>query len=78
MQASSPQAFANRVLRLAGTTHTIWYVYATNYKHLQGKCEGVAAALGQHRPADGQVVPTELIDQFGSNYESMGLTSFRP
>ncbi len=77
MQAASPPAFADRVLRLAGP-HTIWYVYATNYKHLQGKCEGVAAALGQQRPPDGRVVPVESIDQFGSNYESMGLTIFRP
>ena len=78
MQASNPSAFADRVLQLVGTTHTVWYVYATNFKHLQGKCEGVATALGQHRSADGLVVPTESIDQFGSNYESMGLTVFHP
>ena len=77
MQAANSAAFADRVLRLAGP-HTIWYVYATNLKHLQGKCEGVAAALGQQRPPDGRVLPVESIDQFGSNYEVMGLTVFRP
>ncbi len=76
-QAASTQGFANRVLRLAGS-HTIWYVYAYGYDHLEGRCEAVGASLAAARPAVPRVLPNEVIDQLGSEYEYMGLTAYRP
>jgi mannosyltransferase len=76
-QTASTQRFANRVLRLAGP-HTVWFVYAYGFNHLQGRCEAVASALGAARPAEPRVLPNESIDQFGSEYEYMGLTAYRP
>jgi hypothetical protein len=48
--ATDPAKFANRVLDQAGKDHAIWYVYSPAYHGLEGKCEGVAAALAAARP----------------------------
>ena len=72
IQAASPQRFANRVLNLAGS-HTIWFVYAYGYNHVEGKCEAITAALSQARPhSSPRVVPNDMFDEF------MGLTVYRP
>ena len=58
-QTASTQRFANRVVRLAGP-HTIWYVYAYGFNHLQGRCEAVAAALAAARPAEPARAPQRV------------------
>jgi mannosyltransferase len=48
--ATDPGAFARRVLDRVGAGHTIWYVDNPTYEGVEGKCEGVQAALGAARP----------------------------
>jgi mannosyltransferase len=70
IQAASPDAFARRVLSRAGS-HTVWYVFATGYNHVEGKCEAIGAALTSTRPkVTPRVVPDELI------FEPVGLSTF--
>jgi mannosyltransferase len=71
IQTANPEAFANRVVARAGT-HTIWFVNALGYNHVEGKCEAITAALNRARPnSSQQVVQDESID------EHMGLTVSR-
>jgi 4-amino-4-deoxy-L-arabinose transferase-like glycosyltransferase len=72
IQAASPKAFANRVLARAGT-HTVWFVYAYGYDHIEGKCEAMNAQLAQVRPHNTErVIPDVSIDEY------MGLTVYNP
>lgn len=72
IDAASPAAFANRVLARAGT-HTIWFVYAYGYDHIEGKCEAMNAQLAQVRPHNTErVIPDVSIDEY------MGLTVYNP
>ena len=70
IRAVSPQAFAHRVLNRAGN-HTIWYVFATGYNHVEGKCEGIGTALAGARPRT-----TLRVVQDDSISEYMGLSTF--
>jgi mannosyltransferase len=68
VRAASPEAFAHRILSRAGN-HTIWYVFATGFHHVEGKCEAIGAALGRARPKTAlRVVPDDTI------LEHMGLS----
>ena len=68
--AASPATFARRVLSRAGS-HTIWYVFATGYNHVEGKCEAIGAELAGARPKT-----TLRVTQTDSIAEYMGLSSF--
>jgi len=70
IRAASPEVFAQQVLRRAGT-HTIWYVSATGFNHVEGKCEAVGAALAHARPHT-----TLRVVQDDSIFEYMGLSTF--
>jgi mannosyltransferase len=70
IRAASPEAFAQRVLHRAGT-HTIWYVFATGFNHVEGKCESVGVALAHARPKT-----TLRVVQDDSIFEYMGLSTF--
>jgi mannosyltransferase len=48
--ATDPAKFAHQVIDQVGKGHSIWYVYSASYHGLEGKCEGVAAALAAARP----------------------------
>jgi len=69
--AANPADFARLVLRRAGP-HTVWYVEATGFNHVEGKCEAVGAALMGARPH-----ATRAVNQDDSIAEYMGLTIFR-
>jgi hypothetical protein len=45
IDATDPARFASEALDRTGTGHTLWYVYNSGYHGVEGKCEGVAAAL---------------------------------
>jgi hypothetical protein len=68
--AANPTAFARRILDQAGN-HTIWFVFATGYNHVEGKCEAINAALTTVRPKT-----TLRVAQTDSTFEYMGLSSF--
>ena len=70
IRAADPQAFARKVLTRAGH-HTIWYVFATGFNHVEGKCEAVGAALTAARPHT-----TLRVVQDDSIFEYMGLSTF--
>jgi len=70
IRAASPQAFARRVVNRAGN-HTIWYVSATGFNHVEGKCEALGAALTVARPKT-----TLRVVQHDSIFEYMGLSTF--
>jgi mannosyltransferase len=69
---SNPDAYAQGLLKRAAG-HTIWMVYSTGYKTLEGKCEAIlnslAAARGQN---ENLVTPDDDI------YEFMGLRRYNP
>ncbi len=69
---ASPEAYAQGLLhRAAG--HTIWMVYSTGYKTLEGKCEAILNALAAARDRNQNLVqPNDDI------YEFMGLTRYDP
>lgn len=70
--AANPQAFARQVLNRAGN-HTIWFVFATGFNHVEGKCEAIGAALAGARPKTAlRVVQSDKI------FEYMGLSTFAP
>jgi mannosyltransferase len=69
--AASPSAFASRVLQRAGP-HTVWYVEATGFNHVEGKCEAIGNALLGARPK-----ATRAVNQDDSIAEYMGLTIYR-
>jgi len=69
--AANPADFARLVLRRAGP-HTVWYVEATGFNHVEGKCEAVGAALMGARPH-----ATRAVNQDDSIAEYMGLTIYR-
>ncbi len=72
IRAANPAAFATRVVNRAGP-HTVWFVDALGYNHVEGKCEAIAAALKTLRPNAAQrVAQDDSIDEY------MGLTVYRP
>jgi mannosyltransferase len=69
--AANPTAFASQVLQQAGP-HTVWYVEATGFNHVEGKCEAIGAALlGARSHA------VRAVNQDDSIAEYMGLTIYR-
>ncbi|MFI5054362.1 MAG: hypothetical protein ACHQDE_08370, partial [Acidimicrobiia bacterium] len=74
IDATDPAKFVSKVLDRVGKDHTIWYVYNTGYHGVEGKCEGVAAALGAARP--GASLRTVADDK--GFFESDGLVEYPP
>jgi mannosyltransferase len=69
---ASPDAYAQGLLRRAGG-HTIWMVYSTGYKTLEGKCEAILNSL-----AAGRCHNENLVRPNDDIYEFMGLTRYDP
>jgi len=70
--ATSPETYAGELLDEADG-NTVWLVWSSGYRTLDGKCEAVIDALGHARPAWAElVVPDQEI------YEFMGLRRFDP
>ena len=69
---ASPDRFARRALRVADG-HTIWVIWAPNYRTLDGQCETMMNALAAQR---GQVRDRISADQ--TIYEFMGLREIPP
>jgi 4-amino-4-deoxy-L-arabinose transferase-like glycosyltransferase len=69
--SASPAAFASEAVQRAGP-HTIWYISAFGFNHVEGKCEGVDAALARARPNAAIAVA-----QDDSIAEYMSLTIYR-
>ncbi|MFN8036696.1 MAG: glycosyltransferase family 39 protein [Acidimicrobiia bacterium] len=67
---ADPEAFAQSVLRAAGT-HDVWYVYAPGYKTFEGKCEALQAALQTARPH-----PVPLVLPDSQLFEFQGLVRY--
>jgi mannosyltransferase len=65
--------FARRVLARAGDG-TVWYVVASGYHSLDGKCEELGGALTRQRPNATSHVVQDPLEYF----ESIGLTELRP
>ncbi|HEY3725035.1 MAG TPA: glycosyltransferase family 39 protein [Acidimicrobiia bacterium] len=69
---ASPDAYARGLLSRA-RGHTIWMVYSTGYKTLEGKCEAILNSLTASRGQNQNLVqPNDDI------YEFMGLTRYDP
>jgi hypothetical protein len=69
---ASPDAYAQGLLRRAAG-HTIWMVYSTGYKTLDGKCEAILNSLAVARShSENLVSPDDKI------YEFMGLRRYDP
>jgi uncharacterized protein (TIGR03382 family) len=69
---ASPDAFARSLLSRA-QGHTIWMVYSTGYKTLDGKCEAILNSLAASRDRNQNLVqPNDDI------YEFMGVTRYDP
>jgi len=69
---ASPDAFARGLLSRA-RGHTIWMVYSTGYKTLEGKCEAILNSLAASRDRNQNLVqPNDDI------YEFMGVTRYDP
>lgn len=60
--AADVEAFAARVLRAAGA-HTLWLVWAPDYRTFDEKCGDLNAALGAARPADRVVALAGTFEQ---------------
>ncbi|MCU1458226.1 MAG: Dolichyl-phosphate-mannose-protein mannosyltransferase [Actinomycetia bacterium] len=70
--AASPDAFAKRLERLAGSTHTIWMVWSPGYLTFDAKCQQVVQALRDDRPGVDLLQPDEGL------FEREGLVRFAP
>lgn len=71
--AVDPDAYAARVLELAGPDHTVAMVWASTYITHQGTCEALLDAFARQR------TPETVVNQDGSTYyESANLTLFPP
>jgi mannosyltransferase len=73
VRGTSTKVFAHRVLERAGPDHTIWFEWAPGYHNLQGRCEGLAAALSEARPGRTRVTPKPQ-----TFFEHQGLIEFPP
>jgi hypothetical protein len=74
---ASPANFAERVERLAGAAHTIWYVWAPTYHGFGTDCQVIGGDLAQHRH------PVTLVNDVGSGapfeiYEGETLVRYSP
>jgi mannosyltransferase len=49
VEHASPSAFVRLIEARAGTTHTIWYVWAPGYLSYGADCQTIANELAQHR-----------------------------
>lgn len=65
-----PRAFGQRLVAQAGV-HDIWLVWATEYRTLEGKCEGLVQALLTSRPGG-----REVVKQDPDRFEKHGLIRF--
>ena len=55
-QAAEPGAYAQFLDRQAGPSHTVWMVWASQYRTLGADCEQVNAQLAALRPGGTQLV----------------------
>jgi mannosyltransferase len=69
---SNPDAYAQGLLKRAAG-HTIWMVYSTGYKTLEGKCEAILNSL-----AAGRSQNENLVTPDDDIYEFMGLRRYDP
>lgn len=53
--AADPAAFARFLDQQAGPSHTVWLVWASQYRTFGAKCEEIAAQLGALRPGANQL-----------------------
>ena len=77
VEAAKPGAFVTDLLHLAGTTHTIWYVWAPNYLGYANKCQAIADALSRARPQH-VVVPARASDTPYEIFEGETLDRYPP
>ena len=70
---ADPAAFVDRLLARTDPTATVYLVHAETYRTFEGKCEGVANALGAART--GESLDSASTERF---FEAMDLTAYRP
>jgi mannosyltransferase len=77
--AGNPAQFASLLERLAGSTHTIWYVWAPGYETYKTKCEQIEGAiLADHSVAATEMFPYTQVLNSSVIYEAMELVRFTP
>ena len=69
---ASTNAYAQGLVKRAGD-HTVWMVYSTGYKTLEGKCEAILNSL-----ADARGHNENLVTPNDDIYEFMGLRRYDP
>jgi mannosyltransferase len=75
VQAASPVAFATHLEALAGSTHQIWMVWASNYQGYGTRCETIVANL---EAAPGRSARERVVARPAHYYEPMNLTQLTP
>jgi mannosyltransferase len=58
-EAADPDAFARFLDAAAGPQHTVWLVWASQYRTFGAKCEEIAAQLGTLRPGANQLLEAD-------------------
>jgi len=72
--AADPDAFARFLDQQAGPGHTVWLVWASQYRTFGAKCEEVATLLGTLRPGANQLFEADTLHFF----EHANLVRFPP
>jgi mannosyltransferase len=75
VRAASPTAFAAHVEAVAGSTHQIWMVWASDYQGYGTRCEDIVAAL---EAAPGRTARERVTARPAHYYEPMNLTQLTP
>ena len=75
VRAASPVAFADHLEALAGSTHQIWMVWASNYQGYGTRCEIIVANL---EAAPGRRATERVVARPAHYYEPMNLTQLTP
>ena len=73
-RAGDPDAFARFLDRSAGPGHTVWMVWAAQYRTLGTECEQINASLAALRPDANQLLEADTQHFF----EHANLTRYRP
>ncbi len=73
-QAADPLAFARFLDHQAGAGHTVWLVWASQYRTFGAKCEQMAGLLGTLRPGANQLFEADT----QNFYEHANLVRFPP
>ncbi|HEY5250340.1 MAG TPA: glycosyltransferase family 39 protein [Acidimicrobiales bacterium] len=77
--AGNPARFAAKVESLAGSTHTIWLVWASGYETYHTKCEQIVNdLLGDHGYTTRTVFQATQLLNSSVVYEHMGLVQLTP